>query len=798
MAITRGFPPSNTISPSVRITEKDLSFIAPEQSFHRAGLIGFCSKGPINVPTQVATDRQLTMVFGYPHPDSGDPYMIYAAKQYLLVANELWIVRVADTDEVSDEKAEVAEVVIPSAGGQVMIESQLAGPYTFDRDMFFRWRLNGHLAHKTLSVLANTQSNPSYTASQLAEDMNLQLVTYNQQNQPVGNLDGIEFFVNEDDCIGVRTTFSFGPDASLELVSVQDSIYGGLLVDGNPTGLGTGMTNGAITGSAEGYGGTGSVPEAGTYVFNGLGALNLQVVVDGTDNVLMDNVVQTILLPTSGEYTTAQICTYINNQKTENGGTLPGGWIAEAEGDNVKLRTLHFGRDARLLVKADSTGAGIFGFESVTVTGVSPVKQNGVDTDIDTAGIVTGSEDLNGDPTMTIKADSAGIDGNATQIVVTNNVREGNFAIAVYNNGVQVESWGNLTKDENSSFYAETYLSLASDWIRCEDDTTNVAPPLDGTYTLVGGSDGIPSDPTEQDALLIGNELGYTGMYALSEPEQIELDLVASPGHCSTDIVVALLDLCQNVRMDCLAIIDPPFGLTVNEIIAWQNGRHPLNTYRFDSDFGALYWPWVRIRDTFNRVDVWCPPSGSIMAVIAHSDQLSAPWFAPAGLNRGTVPNIGDVFSRPTLAERDLMYGYRNCINPIVQFVDFEGFVVWGQKTLQRRPTALDRVNVRRLLFYLEKRIRVAARQLLFDPHDDELRQKFTRIATAICTEVQVGRGLYDFRVKCDTELNTPDVIDRNEMRARIGVQPVRAAEFIFIEFSIHRTGDFGEGDFNS
>jgi phage tail sheath protein FI len=184
------------------------------------------------------------------------------------------------------------------------------------------------------------------------------------------------------------------------------------------------------------------------------------------------------------------------------------------------------------------------------------------------------------------------------------------------------------------------------------------------------------------------------------------------------------------------------------------------------------------------------------MATIAQSDNLSAPWFAPAGTNRGIVHNITDVFSRPTLEERDLMYGYRNAINPIVQFVDFQGFVIWGQKTLQRLPTALDRVNVRRLMFVLEKRIRVAARQLLFDPHDAILEAKFVRIATAILSQVQVGRGIDDFRVICDETLNTPDVIDRNELRARIGVIPIRAAEFIFIEFSIHRTGsDFSDSD---
>jgi phage tail sheath protein FI len=140
------------------------------------------------------------------------------------------------------------------------------------------------------------------------------------------------------------------------------------------------------------------------------------------------------------------------------------------------------------------------------------------------------------------------------------------------------------------------------------------------------------------------------------------------------------------------------------------------------------------------------------------------------------------------------MYGNRNAINPIVQYADFQDFVVWGQKTLQRRPTALDRVNVRRMMFVIEKRIRQASRALLFEPHDDVFRDKFVEIARRILSEVQIGRGLTDFIIKADEELNTPDVIDRNEFRARIGVQPTKAVEFIFIEFSIHRTGSFEAG----
>jgi phage tail sheath protein FI len=139
------------------------------------------------------------------------------------------------------------------------------------------------------------------------------------------------------------------------------------------------------------------------------------------------------------------------------------------------------------------------------------------------------------------------------------------------------------------------------------------------------------------------------------------------------------------------------------------------------------------------------------------------------------------------------MYGNRNCINPIVQFVDTQGFVIFGQKTLQRRPTALDRVNVRRLMFVIEKRIRTASRSLIFDPHDEQFRSKFVTLANSILSEIKVGRGVNDYIIKADAELNTADVIDRNEFRARIGIQPIRAAEFIFLEFSIHRTGSFSE-----
>jgi len=787
MAILRGFPPSSTISPSVRIAEKDLSFVPPEQSFHRAGLVGFASKGPINIPTLIQNNRQLNTVFGFPHPEVGDPYLIYAAQQYLLVANELFVVRVGVEDEVDNEKADTATVDVPSAGGQINIISDTAETYSFSTVSFFRWRLNGVLASKTLVVLADADreaplTGTPYSCLQLVEDLNLQL-------DP--EIDGIEFYCTTDSRIAVRTTFAFGPDSSLEMVSVQDAIYGGAVLDGNVTGLGSAMTLASTTGSNDRYPNDG-YQTAGTWDFTGLTDLNLQIVVDGTDNVLIDNVVQVVDLEDLEGLvnTTAEIVTEINDQITA--GTIPGGFEASATGDNITLTTLHHGRDAKLLVKSESTANAIFGFDNITAEGASPSGVSG-DAAITTYGIVIGDANTTGDVTFILAADTAGIDGNGTQVVVTNDIRNGTFILDIFNNGIQVETWGGLTKDQTSRFYVETFLAVVSDWIRAMDNTGTPAPPLDGTYDLSGGSDGIPADPDEQDDLLIGSSLGFTGLFALSEPEQIDIDLIAIPGHPSTSVVLAMIEFCEVFRQDCLAIVDPPFGLTVNEITDWQNGVHPLNSVRFDSDFAALYWPWLKMRDTFNRVDVWVPPSGSVMAVYARNDQFAAPWFAPAGETRGVVPNILDVFNRPTLEERDLMYGNRNAINPIISFIDFEGFLVWGQKTLQRQPTALDRVNVRRMLFVAEKRIRSASRSLLFDPNDELFRNTFVTIATNILREIQVGRGITDFIIDASEALNTPDVIDRNEFRARIGVQPTRAVEFMFLEFSLHRTGSFTE-----
>lgn len=798
MALLKGFPPSNLISPSVRIAEVDLSFLPANQTGHRAGLVGYASKGPINVPTLVGSVRELHATFGYPHPDVGDPYLIYAAEQYLQFGSELFIVRVASTDSVDDEAAVTASVDVGTAGGAVAILSNVAGTYSFANDVFFKWRLNGVLASKTLVVLADANrpdpdtGNP-YTVTELVNVLNGQLTPA---------IDGIEFFWTDADTVtgaatvsskvALRTTYSYGPSSSIELVSVQDALYGptwnGTSWDAPVSGLGQGMLPASVTGTHDRYPNNSS-QTAGTYDFSGLSGLTLNVVVDGTDNILIDNVVQSVTF-TAAVDTISQVVTHINTLISN--GTIPGGFFAVASGNYLKLSTLHTGVDARLLVKSDSTAATLFGLDNKTHRGVSPAGVAG-DGSTYNDGVVTGSANSGGTTCFTVTADSPGIDGNSTKVKITNSVADGNFSLEVYSYGSQVESWGNLSKDETSAYYVESFLSLVSSYVRVQDNTATLALPANGTYSLSGGTDGIPSDPDKQDELLIGSDVAMTGLQALSDPEQVDIDLIAVPGHPSTGNILALLDFCQNTREDCFAIIEPPFGLTVTEIIHWQNGTHPLNDVRFDNDFGALYWPWVKIRDTFNRVDVWVPPAGVVLGAYARSDTIAAPWIAPAGTTRGLLPTVLDVFTRPTLQERDDMYGNRNAVNPIVSMPDIGAFVLNGQKTLQRRPSALDRVNVRRMMLYVEKQMKLRARDLLFEPNDDTTWAAFSDMATKLLTTVQHGRGIKAFKVQCDASTNTADVIDRNEMRARIGVIPTRAVEYIFIEFSIFRSDAFTE-----
>jgi phage tail sheath protein FI len=205
-----------------------------------------------------------------------------------------------------------------------------------------------------------------------------------------------------------------------------------------------------------------------------------------------------------------------------------------------------------------------------------------------------------------------------------------------------------------------------------------------------------------------------------------------------------------------------------------------------DSSYTATYWPWVRIINPANNIPTWVPPSVVVPGVLAFNDKISAPWYAPAGLNRGGLTSVSDTYKRLSQSDRDSLYEVR--INPIANFPN-EGVVIWGQKTLQAKPSALDRVNVRRLLIAVKKFIASSTRYLVFEQNTNATRNRFLNIVNPYMEQVKAQQGLYAFRVVMDQTNNTSDLIDQNILYGQIFLQPTRTAEFIILDFNIQPTG---------
>jgi uncharacterized protein len=240
-------------------------------------------------------------------------------------------------------------------------------------------------------------------------------------------------------------------------------------------------------------------------------------------------------------------------------------------------------------------------------------------------------------------------------------------------------------------------------------------------------------------------------------------------------------------RGDAMCIVDPPFGLNVDEVIDWHNGVG-YGHAAFNSSFGALYWPWIKVLDPYNRKKVWLPPSGFVLGQIAYTDNVTQPWFAPAGLNRGHIIQALEIEYSPTLGERDFLYGNGNAVNPIVNFTRL-GIHIWGNRTLQRKPTALDRVNVRRMVLYAEKVISTSIKFLVFEPNDEITWKRFIDLVDPTMEFIRATRGLYDFRVICDESTNPPSQIDQNTMLGKVLVKPTKSAEVIIVDFTLLSTG---------
>ena len=205
-----------------------------------------------------------------------------------------------------------------------------------------------------------------------------------------------------------------------------------------------------------------------------------------------------------------------------------------------------------------------------------------------------------------------------------------------------------------------------------------------------------------------------------------------------------------------------------------------------DSNYTSTYWPWVRIINPSKNIPIWVPPSVTVPGALAFNDVVAAPWYAPAGLGRGGLNSVIGTYKNLSQSNRDTLYEAR--VNPIANFPN-EGIVIWGQKNLQARPSALDRVNVRRLLITVKKFIASSTKYLVFEQNTSATRTRFTSIVNPYLEQVRAQQGLSAFKVVMDESNNTPNIIDQNIMYGQIFLQPTRTAEFIILDFNIQPTG---------
>ena len=435
-----------------------------------------------------------------------------------------------------------------------------------------------------------------------------------------------------------------------------------------------------------------------------------------------------------------------------------------------------------------------------------------------------------------LNSDGSLISGSADNLrweISNINNSKGTFTLSVrrgddsHKNKVVLETFNNLSLDPNNTNYIESVIGsqvkaisankdnitvtgdyvnrsnyirvsavnfkhlnyLGNDGVTVGNDGTqsySASMPIASSGSFHDGDGKVAQDgmnffsniATDTQGLTSGDYSASTTL--LNNVDDFKFNIISAPGiidqhHGST--VDLLIDLAEN-RGDCIAVVDlRAYGATVANVTGQAD--------TLNSSYAASYWPWLQTSSATGR-NVWAPASVFIPGVYAFTDGAAAPWFAPAGLVRGGIPGVIQAERRLSRSQRDTLYDSK--VNPIATFPG-SGIAVFGQKTLQTKSGALDRVNVRRLLIDLKEFIGNQAQNLVFEQNTVNTRNKFLAAVNPYLDSVVQRQGLYAFRVVMDDTNNSADVIDRNQLIGQIFIQPAKTAEFIVLDFTVEPTG---------
>ena len=754
------------VSPGVFTRENDLSFLAQGVGEIGAAFIGPFKKGPAFVPTVVRTQSEFEEKFGTP---DGTYYTEYAVQNYLREAGSATIVRVAGVDGYS----QIAPIGIATTGSAgLKIISTLHSTHGGDEEVGFTgFSISDGSA--TGSFVVSGSGIGEISSSLSSTDNND--VTDVFGSNPRGSKDAYvySYFKNAYDGITdknviqavVLPTQNFTYDASTAVTPyVKSQLISGERYDlfrFHTLGHGNGENKRfkvSISGvKAAGEDGGTDYSVFSLTIRSYSDTDKRKSVIESFNNVNLDPGSANYIARVIGDrYSTIDS----NGKITENGD-----WI-----NNSKYIRVEVGAQGSYPVSAAPFGHGAYS---------NPIKAT-IETQIPEAIFQTASiANTTGNPQFYAGFDfeSIGIkDDNANymnplpeSVGVGSNLVFG-FDGNVSGIGLTLEMTGS-----NSADMIKRQFSLGF-----QGGFDGMSPNREislGSSISTGNSQGF--DLT--DSTKFGSKAYAKAVNAISNADEYDINMVVTPGivrRLHPAVTTDVLDMVE-ARQDCFYISDlTGVNDTITQVTTQANA--------IDSNYIGSYYPWVKTVDSNTNKLISVPPSVLLPAVYAANDAIAAEWFAPAGLNRGGIIGAVSVLNRLTHSERDTLY--ENKVNPIASFPG-QGIVAFGQKTLQDKASALDRINVRRLLINVKKFVASTSRFLVFEQNTAQTRGRFINTVQPYLEGIQQRQGLYAFKVVMDESNNGPDVVDRNILAGQIFLQPAKTAEFIVIDFNILPTG---------
>lgn len=368
--------------------------------------------------------------------------------------------------------------------------------------------------------------------------------------------------------------------------------------------------------------------------------------------------------------------------------------------------------------------------------------------------------------------------------------------------GAVIETWSSLSRatdakgEQGGTLYWKDVLNKSSRYVWATADRAG-APTTISTISGPAGTTRSYSmsfqggiDTLSETAISLGDMVNAYDQFKPAEEIDISLIMlgkaVSTHGVRGMGLAKYILENICEYRKDCILLLSPQLSDVVNN--PFQEMEDVVNTRNEmpSSSYGVMDSGYKYQYDRYNDVYRWVPLNGDTAGLIVRTDDLRDPWWSPAGFNRGNIKNVTRLAYNPDKADRDLLY--KNGVNPVVNFIG-QGTILYGDKTLLSKPSAFDRINVRRLFIVLEKAISTAAKYTLFEFNDSFTRAQFRNLVEPYLRDVQGRRGIYDFRVVCDETNNTGEVIDRNEFVGDIYIKPARSINFIQLNFIAVRTG---------